>query len=72
MFTHAVDLPFATAEAPPALREAFGELREAVRPLARDEDPEMLTETSGAGCTGTPPPAWADSRDAAGNNAALP
>ncbi|MET8143472.1 TetR/AcrR family transcriptional regulator [Sphaerisporangium sp. NPDC005288] len=45
MFTHAVDLPFATAQAPPALREGFGELREALRPLARDDDLETLTET---------------------------
>jgi hypothetical protein len=45
MFTHAVDLPFANSGAPPALQEAFGELREAVRPLVRDDDLETLTET---------------------------
>jgi hypothetical protein len=49
MFTHAVDLPFATAEAPPVLQEGFGELREAVRPLARDDDLETLTETLWSG-----------------------
>src|SRR5690349_4753018 len=36
MFTHALDLPFASTATPPALRDAFGELREAVRPLARE------------------------------------
>src|SRR5262245_57779805 len=45
MFIHRVDLPFATPEAPPALCEAFGELREAVRPLAQDDDLGLLTET---------------------------
>ncbi|GII52889.1 TetR family transcriptional regulator [Planotetraspora thailandica] len=52
MFTRAVDLPFASPEAPPALREAFGELREAVRPLARDDDLETLTETLWSGLHG--------------------
>ncbi|MFF0306989.1 TetR/AcrR family transcriptional regulator [Streptosporangium sp. NPDC004379] len=45
MFTHAVDLPFATDEAPPALKEAFGELREAVRPLLREDETEADLET---------------------------
>jgi AcrR family transcriptional regulator len=46
MFTHAVDLPFATPEAPTALREAFGELLQAIQPLtAPTEDPAILTET---------------------------
>jgi AcrR family transcriptional regulator len=46
MFTHAVDLPFATPEAPTALREAFGELLRAVRPIAAEgDDPGLLTET---------------------------
>lgn len=44
MFTHAVDLPFATEEAPAPLKEAFGELRETVRPLARDDNVDVLTE----------------------------
>lgn len=45
MFTRAVDLPFASPEAPAALQEAFGELRETVRPLAGDDDLDVLTET---------------------------
>jgi AcrR family transcriptional regulator len=46
MFTHIVDLPFATAEAPAALQEAFGELLQAVEPIAAEEDePGLLTET---------------------------
>ncbi|MEV7013015.1 TetR/AcrR family transcriptional regulator [Streptosporangium sp. NPDC051022] len=45
MFTHPVDLPFASPQAPPALQQAFGELREALRPLARNDDLETLTET---------------------------
>jgi AcrR family transcriptional regulator len=52
MFTLAVDLPFATAEAPAALQEGFGEFREAVRPLAGDDDLETLTETVWAGLHG--------------------
>ncbi|MCO5966942.1 TetR/AcrR family transcriptional regulator [Actinoallomurus soli] len=52
MFTHAVDLPFATPEAPPALQEAFGELRETVRPLAGDDDLGTLTETFWSGLHG--------------------
>ncbi|MFI7344472.1 TetR/AcrR family transcriptional regulator [Streptomyces sp. NPDC050085] len=38
MFTHAVDLPFASPEAPAPLHDAFGELRAVVRPLAPDGD----------------------------------
>ncbi|MFJ6073035.1 TetR/AcrR family transcriptional regulator [Streptomyces sp. NPDC093065] len=50
MFTHPVDLPFATPGAPAPLREAFGELRRAVQPVARDgEDLTLLTETFWAG-----------------------
>ncbi|TYB38878.1 WHG domain-containing protein [Actinomadura chibensis] len=45
MFTHSVDLPFASPEAPAALHAGFGELREALRPLARDDDLDLLTET---------------------------
>jgi AcrR family transcriptional regulator len=52
MFTHLVDLPFATAEAPAALQNAFAELREAVRPLAGDDDLETLTETFWSGLHG--------------------
>ncbi|GAA2609207.1 TetR/AcrR family transcriptional regulator [Actinomadura fulvescens] len=52
MFTHAVDLPFATPEAPAPLKEGFGELREAIRPLAGDDDLEVLTETFWSGLHG--------------------
>ncbi|MGW3249021.1 TetR/AcrR family transcriptional regulator [Streptomyces fungicidicus] len=46
MFTHRVDLPFATPEAPAALQEAFGELLRAVEPVAAEgDDPALLTET---------------------------
>ncbi|MFD8910768.1 TetR/AcrR family transcriptional regulator [Streptomyces sp. NPDC059575] len=46
MFTHHVDLPFATPEAPAPLKEAFGELFQAVEPIAaEDDDPALLTET---------------------------
>jgi AcrR family transcriptional regulator len=46
MFTHLVDLPFATPEAPAALQEAFGELERVVRPIAADgDDLGLLTET---------------------------
>ncbi|MFH8975437.1 TetR/AcrR family transcriptional regulator [Streptomyces sp. NPDC017890] len=53
MFTHRVDLPFATPEAPAALQEAFGELLKAVEPTAAEgEDPRLLTETYWAGLHG--------------------
>ncbi|MEV5875721.1 TetR/AcrR family transcriptional regulator [Streptomyces sp. NPDC052101] len=46
MFTHLVDLPFATEAAPAPLREAFGELLVVVEPItAEGEDPGLLTET---------------------------
>jgi AcrR family transcriptional regulator len=52
MFTHAVDLPFATSEAPAPLREAFAELRETLRPLTGDDDLETLAETFWSGLHG--------------------
>lgn len=52
MFTYAVDLPFATAGAPPALWDAFGELCQAVQPFAGDDDPGILTETFWSGLHG--------------------
>ncbi|MEU7059869.1 TetR/AcrR family transcriptional regulator [Streptomyces sp. NPDC046197] len=53
MFTHRVDLPFATPEAPAALHEAFGELLRAVEPVAAEgDDPGLLTETYWAGLHG--------------------
>ncbi|MFI2486806.1 TetR/AcrR family transcriptional regulator [Promicromonospora kroppenstedtii] len=45
MFTHAVEVQFATADGPAYLREGFGELLQAVEPLAGDDDPGVLTET---------------------------
>ncbi|MCP9212009.1 TetR/AcrR family transcriptional regulator [Streptomyces sp. NEAU-Y11] len=46
MFTLTVDLPFAAADAPAALQAAFGELRQAVAPMAADgDDIGLLTET---------------------------
>lgn len=52
MFTHAVELSFASADAPPALREAFGELRAAVRPLTGADDLDAYTEVFWAGLHG--------------------
>ncbi|MFD4503772.1 TetR/AcrR family transcriptional regulator [Streptomyces sp. NPDC058457] len=53
MFTHRVDLPFATQEAPEALWAAFGELLQAIEPIATgDDDPGILTETFWAGLHG--------------------
>ncbi len=53
MFTHLVDLPFATPEAPAPLQEAFGELLRSVEPFAREgEDLALLTETFWAGLHG--------------------
>ena len=48
----AVDLPFATSEAPAPLREAFAELRETLRPLTGDDDLETLAETFWSGLHG--------------------
>ncbi|GAA2771605.1 TetR/AcrR family transcriptional regulator [Streptomyces rameus] len=46
IFTHPVDLPFATEDAPAPLREAFTELLLAVEPIAaRGDEPDLLTET---------------------------
>ena len=45
MFSQTVDLPFATPQAPPALRAGFSELAEAVRPYADGDDLGLLTET---------------------------
>jgi hypothetical protein len=44
MFSQTVDLPFATAAAPPALHAGFGELAEALRPHANGDDLGLLTE----------------------------
>ncbi|MER7835091.1 TetR/AcrR family transcriptional regulator [Streptomyces sp. NPDC096040] len=46
MFTHTVNLPFATPEAPEALQAAFAELLLAVEPIGlAGDDPGLLTET---------------------------
>ncbi|MEU8124635.1 TetR/AcrR family transcriptional regulator [Spirillospora sp. NPDC049024] len=52
MFVRSVDLPFATPEAPAPLQEAFGELRETVRPFAGEDDVDVLTETFWSGLHG--------------------
>ncbi|MEU1185280.1 TetR/AcrR family transcriptional regulator [Streptomyces sp. NPDC005820] len=53
MFTHAVDLPFATLDAPAPLWAAYGELSAAVEPIAAaGDDPGILTETYWAGLHG--------------------
>ncbi|MFJ6833784.1 TetR/AcrR family transcriptional regulator [Streptomyces sp. NPDC091209] len=52
MFTHVIDLPLVMAEAPSALRDALGELREAILPLAGDDDPAVLAETYWSGLHG--------------------
>jgi AcrR family transcriptional regulator len=44
MFSHAVDLPFATPEAPAPLHAGFSELAEAIRPHAGEDDLGLLTE----------------------------
>ncbi|WP_129786130.1 TetR/AcrR family transcriptional regulator [Promicromonospora panici] len=45
MFTHAVDLSFASPNTPAHLRNGFDEILQAVEPLAADDDPGILTET---------------------------
>lgn len=52
MFTLAVDLPFASPDTPAALRDGFGELRDAVRPFAGEDELETLTETFWSGLHG--------------------
>ncbi|GAA2432794.1 TetR/AcrR family transcriptional regulator [Actinomadura vinacea] len=52
MFNQAVDLPFATADAPAALHAGFDELAEAVSPHAGGDDLGLLTETFWAGLHG--------------------
>ncbi|WP_432993251.1 TetR/AcrR family transcriptional regulator [Dactylosporangium sp. CA-233914] len=45
MFARAVDLPFASAETPGPLREAFGALAKAVEPFAGADDLDLVTES---------------------------
>jgi AcrR family transcriptional regulator len=44
MFVLASDLPFGTADAPPALLDAFGQLRDAFAPDQPQPDADVLTE----------------------------
>ena len=44
MFVLASDLPFGTADAPPALLDAFGQLRDAFAPDEAQPDADVLTE----------------------------
>jgi hypothetical protein len=46
MFNLATDLPFARPEAPEPLRAAFGELYQALAPMADGRDPGTLTEVA--------------------------
>jgi AcrR family transcriptional regulator len=52
MFNEAVSLPFATPEAPAALHAAFDELRQVVRPIAGDDDEDLLAEVLWSGMHG--------------------
>ena len=52
MFVRTVDLRFAQPETPTALREAFGALREALRPFTGDDDLDVHTELLWAGMHG--------------------
>jgi AcrR family transcriptional regulator len=45
MFSHAVDLQFATPAAPAALHAGFDAIADAIRPHAADDDLGLLTET---------------------------
>ncbi|WCN81991.1 TetR/AcrR family transcriptional regulator [Micromonospora sp. LH3U1] len=52
MFTLAVDLPFASQDAPSDLARGFAELAETVRPMAGDDDLETFAETFWSGLHG--------------------
>jgi hypothetical protein len=53
MFTHPVDLPFASPQAPAVLHDGFAELRESLRHGGgRDEELEARTETFWSGLHG--------------------
>jgi hypothetical protein len=52
MFNQALTLPFATSEAPPALQAGFDELRQAVRPIAGDDDENVFAEVLWSGLHG--------------------
>ena len=52
MFSRAVDLPFATPEAPEALHAGFDQLLQVVRPVAADGDEGTLAEVLWSGLHG--------------------
>ncbi|WP_433219604.1 TetR/AcrR family transcriptional regulator [Dactylosporangium sp. CS-047395] len=52
MFSHAVDLAFASEQTPPQLRAGFEALAGAIAPYTRGEDLGLLTETLWAGLHG--------------------
>ncbi|GGM29786.1 TetR/AcrR family transcriptional regulator [Promicromonospora citrea] len=52
MFTHAVELRFASPDAPDALQAGFAEFLEVVGPVAGDDAPGLLAETFWAGLHG--------------------
>jgi AcrR family transcriptional regulator len=52
MFNQAVSLPFATSEAPAALHAGFDELRQVVRPIAGDDNEDLLAEVLWSGLHG--------------------
>ena len=52
MFNQSVSLPFATPEAPAALRAGFDELRQVVRPFAANDDEDLFAEVLWSGLHG--------------------
>ncbi|GAA4095252.1 TetR/AcrR family transcriptional regulator [Actinomadura miaoliensis] len=52
MFNQSVSLPFATPDAPPALHAGFDELRQVVRPVAEDDEVDLLAEVLWSGLHG--------------------
>ncbi|GIF63239.1 TetR family transcriptional regulator [Asanoa ishikariensis] len=52
MFNQLVSLPFATPEAPAALHAGFDELRQVVRPIAGDDNVDLLAEVLWSGLHG--------------------
>ncbi|WP_020574902.1 TetR/AcrR family transcriptional regulator [Actinopolymorpha alba] len=52
MFNQAVSLPFATPEAPAALHAGFDELRQVLRPIAGNDNEDVLAEVLWSGLHG--------------------
>ena len=67
MFSHTVDLPFATPEAPAALHAGFAELREAV--AGRHRRPRTTNSPCSPRCSGAACTAWRPSPAAAASPA---